>query len=61
MRRINDGLVFYITFFLPLEIRDFSHRTQQQIVDDILDQQVQQGKYYLFNRDYHSRKVIFRL
>lgn len=26
-----------------LEIRDFSHRTQQQIFDDILDQQVQQG------------------
>ena len=27
-----------------LEIRDFSHRTQQQIFDDILDQQVQQGR-----------------
>ena len=29
--------------FLSIEIRDFSHRTQQQIFDDILDQQVQQG------------------
>lgn len=29
---------------MSLEIRDFSHRTQQNIFDDILDQQVQQGK-----------------
>jgi hypothetical protein len=35
-------------FFLILEIRDFSHRTQQQIFDDILDQQVQQGKKFNF-------------
>ena len=33
---------FIKIFFLLLEIRDFSHRTQQQIFDDILDQQVQQ-------------------
>lgn len=32
--------------FVILEIRDFSHRTQQQIFDDILDQQVQQGRKF---------------
>jgi hypothetical protein len=35
--------------FCFLEIRDFSHRTQQQIFDDILDQQVQQGKILFFH------------
>lgn len=35
-------LTEWFTAVLPAEIRDFSHRTQQQIFDDILDQQVQQ-------------------
>ena len=40
------------SFFPPIsEIRDFSHRTQQNIFDDILDQQVQQGKE-LFHLNY---------
>ncbi|CAF0730820.1 unnamed protein product [Rotaria sordida] len=35
-------LTEWFTAVLPAEILDFSHRTQQQIFDDILDQQVQQ-------------------
>ncbi|CAF0747883.1 unnamed protein product [Adineta ricciae] len=46
LKKITDFHSYFLTEWftavLPAEIRDFSHRTQQQIFDDILDQQVQQ-------------------
>ncbi|CAF4840220.1 unnamed protein product, partial [Rotaria magnacalcarata] len=46
LRKVTDFQCYVLTEWftaaLPAEILDFSHRTQQQIFDDILDQQVQQ-------------------
>lgn len=46
IKKITDFQSYFLTesftAVLPAEIRDFSNRTQQQIVEDILDQQVQQ-------------------
>jgi ubiquitin thioesterase ZRANB1 len=46
LKKVTDFQSYFLTEWftavLPAEIRDFSHRTQQHIFDDILDQQVQQ-------------------